>query len=177
MIMEKSNMLPGIKRSILITCIILLSGSFAVISAQPRPPRPVVITVNHSQPLAFGAFTPGISGGTVTVSPDGGSRTSTGTVMLLNMGMIYTPAMFYVRANPGTVLSLLVGPPATLPGSNGGSVSLQLDDTYPSSPFVTTVPYQQQTTVLLGGTLTVGSIAANPAGSYSATIYVTFVQE
>jgi hypothetical protein len=75
------------------------------------------------------------------------------------------------------VISLLSGPPAVLSGSNGGTLSLQLDDTFPASPFVTSVPYQQQTTVLLGGTLTVGTIASNPAGNYSGTVDVTFVQE
>jgi len=165
-------------RTAFIAVIILaMSGFFAALNAQPNPPRPVIITVNHSQPLAFGAFSPGISGGTVTVTPDGSSRIATGTVILINLGFIYTPAMFYVRANPGTVISLLTGPPATLTGSNGGSLSLQLDDTYPSSPFVISVPWQQQTTVLLGGTLTAGNIASNPPGSYSGTIDVTFVQE
>jgi hypothetical protein len=165
------------RKLLLIAGIMLLCGSVKVLMAQPLPPRPVVITVNHSQPLAFGAFTPGVSGGTITVSPDGGTRTSTGTVIPLNMGLVYTPAMFYVRANPGTVISLLSGPPAVLSGSNGGTLSLQLDDTFPASPFVTSVPYQQQTTVLLGGTLTVGTIASNPAGNYSGTVDVTFVQE
>lgn len=162
-----------------------LSALFAIafisltvsVRAQEPPPRPVVITVNHSQPLAFGAFTPGAAGGSVTVSPDGTSRTSSGTVIPLNLGYLYTPAMFYVRANPGTVISLLTGPPTTISGSNGGTLSLQLDNTWPSSPFVTMVPYQQQTTVLLGGTLFVGTIASNPAGNYSGTINVTFVQE
>lgn len=165
------------RRLFIMTGIMLLCGTINVIMAQPLPPRPVVITVNHSQPIAFGAFTPGVSGGTVTVSPDGGTRTSTGTVILLNMGLIYTPAMFYVRANPGTVISLLSGPPATLNGSNGGTLLLQVDDTYPASPFVTSVPYQQQTIVLLGGTLTVGTIGSNPPGNYSGTVDVTFVQE
>lgn len=164
-------------RLLIITGILFLCGFLNVIRAQPLPPRPVVITVNHSQPIAFGAFTPGASGGTVTVSPDGVTRSSTGTVILLNMGFIYTPAMFYVRANPGTVISLLSGPPATLNGSNGGTLLLQVDDTYPGSPFVTSVPYQQQTTVLLGGTLAVGSIGSNPPGNYSGTVDVTFVQE
>jgi hypothetical protein len=166
-----------IRAAFIATAIIALSGFFTALNAQPHPPRPVIITVNLSQPLAFGAFIPGVSGGTVTVIPDGSSRIATGTVILINLGFIYTPAMFYVRANPGTVISLLTGPPATLTGSNGGSLSLQLDDTYPASPFVISVPFQQQTTVLLGGTLTVGTIASNPPGSYSGTIDVTFVQE
>lgn len=166
-----------LRSAFIATSIIVLCGLFTTLNAQPHPPRPVVITVNNSQPLAFGAFIPGVSGGTVTIAPDGSTRIATGTVILINLGYIYTPAMFYVRANPGTVISLLVGPPTIINGSNGGTLALQLDDTYPASPFVTQVPFQQQTTVLLGGTLTVGSIASNPPGSYSGTIDVTFVQE
>lgn len=178
MIKSKKNIKIRILRTAFIaTAIMILCGLFTSLYAQPHPPRPVIITVNHSQPLAFGAFIPGVSGGTVTVAPDGSTRIATGTVILLSLGYIYTPAMFYVRANPGTVISLLIGPPSVLPGSNGGTLSLQLDDTYPASPFVTQVPFQQQTTVLLGGTLTVGTIASNPPGSYSGTIDVTFVQE
>jgi len=164
-------------KMLIVTGVLLLCGLFHDINAQPLPPRPVVITVNHSQPLAFGAFIPGAAGGTVTVSPDGSTRSSTGTVILVNMGFIYTPAMFYVRANPGTVISLLSGPPSIISGSNGGTLSLQTDDTFPASPLVTQVPYQQQTIVLVGGTLIVGNIGSNPPGSYSGTIDVTFVQE
>lgn len=170
--------MPGVvRKAVIAASLLLVFGFFTEVIAQPLPPRPVIITVNSSQPLAFGAFTPGAAGGAVTVTPDGGTRSSSGTIILLNMGMIYTPAMFYVRANPGTVISLLSGPPSTISGSNGGTLTLQTDGTWPASPFVTTVPYQQQTTVLVGGTLTVGTIAANPPGSYSGTIDVTFVQE
>ena len=175
--MKERGVFTAAGRLVIVAGLMLLSGFYGRVIAQPRPPRPVVITVNNSQPLAFGAFTPGASGGTVTVSAAGGTRSSTGTVLLLNMGFIYTPAMFYIRANPGTVISLLSGPPSTIIGSNGGTLSLQVNGTFPASPFVTTVPYQQQTTVLVGGTLAVGSIAANPPGYYSGTIDVTFVQE
>ncbi len=175
--MKEKDSFTVMRRLIIIACLLLLCGFYSNVIAQPHPPRPVVITVNHSQPLAFGAFTPGASGGTVTVSAAGGTRSSTGTVILLNMGFIYTPAMFYIRANPGTVISLLTGPPSTITGSNGGTLSLQVNSTFPASPFVTMVPYQQQTTVLVGGTLTVGNIASNPPGYYSGSIDVTFVQE
>jgi len=174
---RKSISIRVLKTALLVMSIMVLCGLFTTLSAQPNPPRPVVISVNYSQPLAFGAFIPGASGGSVTVVPNGSSRIATGTVLLLNLGYVYTPAMFYVRANPGTVISLLIGSPQVIGGSNGGSLSLQLDGTYPASPFVTQVSYLQQTTVLLGGTLTVGTIASNPPGSYSGTIDVTFVQE
>ncbi|MBE0678066.1 MAG: DUF4402 domain-containing protein [Bacteroidales bacterium] len=175
--MKEKEVFTAMRRLIIIAGLLLLCGFYSNVIAQPHPPRPVVITANPAQPLAFGAFTPGASGGTVTVSAAGGTRSSTGTVILLNMGFIYTPAMFYIRANPGTVISLLTGPPSTITGSNGGTLSLQVNGTFPASPFVTMVPYQQQTTVLVGGTLTVGNIASNPPGYYSGSIDVTFVQE
>jgi len=175
--MKEKGSFTVMRRLIIVNVLLLLCGFCSTIIAQPDPPRPVIITVNSSQPLAFGAFTPGASGGTVTVIAAGGTRSSTGTVILLGMGIIYTPTMFYIKANPGTVISLLSGSPTIINGSNGGSLSLQVNDSFPASPFVTTVSYLEQTTVLIGGTLTVGSIASNPPGYYSGTIDVTFVQE
>jgi len=173
---EAGNILIFGKRIFLVIALIIVCGFATTLKAQEDPPRPVIITFNPAQPLAFGAFTPGMSGGTVTVLPDG-SRLSSGDVILLNMAYLYTPAMFYVRANPGTILSILVNPPVTLTGSNGGTLTLQTGSSLPASPFVTILPWPQQTTVLLGGTLTVGNIIANPAGSYTGNFNVIFVQE
>lgn len=167
----------SVKRPLLVVVIALVTGFASLLDAQSLPPRPIVVTVNNSRPLAFGAFTPGASGGTVTISAAGGTRSSTGTVILLNMSILYSPAMFYVRGNPGTLVSLLTGPTTIITGSNGGSLSLQANNTYPASPFVISVPFQQETTILIGGSLTMGNIALNPAGSYTGTIDVTFVQE
>ena len=147
-----------VERIFLILTFTLLGGFFQAINAQVLPPRPVIVTVNHAQPLSL-AFSPGLTGGTVTVHPDG-SRSSAGDIILFGMGYVYTPAMFYVRANPGTVISLLGNPPVTLTGSGGGTLSLQIGATLPVMPFVTSVPWQQQTTLLVGGTLTVGDIIA-----------------
>jgi hypothetical protein len=172
----KGNMFISRKRIFLLIVLTISGGFITGVIAQPNPPRPVIVNFNPAQPLAFGAFTPGLSGGTVIVFP-GGSRSSTGDVILLSLGFLYTPAMFYVRANPGTVLSVLLTPPVTLTGSGGGTLTLQTGGTLPASPFVTTLPWPQQTTVLLGGTLTVGDIGSNPAGSYTGTFNVVFVQE
>lgn len=163
------RVLPAIAAMILLCIAVPLQ-------AQEPPPRPVIITANASQPLAFGAFSPGASGGTVTVSP-GGTRSAGGSVVLLSLGYIYTPAMFYVRANPGTVLSVLVPPPAILTGSGGGTLSLQINGSLPASPFVTTLPWPQQTTLLVGGTLTIGNIATNPPGTYTGTYSITLIRE
>lgn len=163
------RVLPAIAAMILLCIAVPLQ-------AQEPPPRPVIVTANPSQPLAFGAFSPGASGGTVTVLP-GGTRSAGGSVVLLSLGYIYTPAMFYVRANPGTVLSVLVPPPAILTGSGGGTLSLQINGSLPASPFVTTLPWPQQTTLLVGGTLTIGNIATNPPGTYTGTYSITLIRE
>ncbi|MDM8002857.1 MAG: DUF4402 domain-containing protein [Bacteroidota bacterium] len=146
------------------------------VKGQELPPRPVVVTANPAQPLSFGAFSPGASGGTITVTA-AGTRSSSGSVVLLSLGYVYNPAMFYVRANPGTVLSVLATPPVTLTGSGGGTITLQTSGTLPASPFVTTLPWPQQTTLLVGGILTVGNIASNPPGTYTGTLTVTLVRE
>lgn len=159
-----------------VTALLVLCAVSGVVMAQEPPPRPVIITFNSSQPLAFGAFSPGAAGGTVTVDPDG-TRSSSGDIVLLSLGFAYTPAMFYVEANQGTVLSVLVSPPVTLTGSGGGTLTLQVAGSLPTSPFVTTLPWPEKTTVLVGGILTIGSIAANPPGSYTGSFSITLVQE
>lgn len=173
---DEGNILIFGRRIFLFITLTLACGIATTLKAQEDPPRPVIVGFNNAQPLAFGAFTPGASGGTVTVWPDG-SRSSSGDVILLNMSYLFTPAMFYIRANPGTVLSVLINPPVILNGNNGGTMMLQTGGTLPASPFVTSLPWPQQTTVLLSGTLTVGNIGANPAGSYTGNFNVTFVQE
>jgi len=173
---KEGIILISVRRIFLVIVLTLACGFTSIIKAQEDPPRPVQVRFNNAQPLAFGAFTPGLSGGTVTVWPDG-SRSSTGDVILLNMAYLFTPAMFTVRANPGTVLSILINPPVILNGSLGGTITLQTGGTLPVSPFVTSLPWPQQTTILMGGTLTVGNIGANPAGSYTGNFNVTFVQE
>ena len=159
--------------SILLPVILLLIFSQAVIAQEP-PPRPITVTVGQS--LSFGAFTLGLSGGTVTISPVG-SRSATGDVILLNLGYLYSTAQYEVVGNPGTLVSLLNGPDVALPGSNGGSLTLHIGSSNPISPFVLTTLPPVSTLLNVGGTLTVSTPGNNPAGSYSGTFYITFVQE
>jgi hypothetical protein len=173
---EEGNILIFSKRIFLFIVLTLLGGFVTGVIAQPNPPRPVILTANNAFPLAFGAFSPGAGGGTVIISP-GGTRTSTGDVILLNLGYAYSSAMFYIRANPGSVISLMITSPVTLIRGGGGSLTLNLGGTQPASPFITTLPWPQQTTLLVGGTLTVGPIGANPAGQYNGTFSVTCIQE
>ncbi|WP_343667969.1 DUF4402 domain-containing protein [Chitinophaga sp.] len=161
-----------------ITGILFLMGVLAALPsrAQQPPPRPIAIYVNPAQGLRFGAFTMGASGGTVTVFSDG-SRSSTGSVVLLQMGVSFAPAIFEVDANPGTLIQIVNGSSALLTGSNGGTLTMTIGASSTGSPFIATATPPARTLVRIGGTLTVGNILANPPGQYSGTFNVTFIQE
>ncbi len=82
-----------------------------------------------------------------------------------------------MEAAPGSLISITNGPDATLTGSNGGTVSLHIGNSDPTSPFNTTVSPQSRTPMNICGTLTIGNPAASPPGTYSGVFYVTFNQE
>lgn len=155
--------------------LILSSGIGNAQFGPPPPPRKIVVTPT-AQGLSFGAFYHGPAGGTVTVN-SAGSRTSGGSVVLLGMGYTFTPALFEIIGNPGTIVTLLNGPDVLLNGSNGGSLLLHIGDSTPVSPFVLTVPYKVVTQLRVGGTLTVGGPGGNPPGSYSGTFTIIFNQQ
>ncbi|HYV95375.1 MAG TPA: DUF4402 domain-containing protein [Chitinophagales bacterium] len=148
----------------------------SAIQAQEAPPRPIIVYVNPAYGLNFGSFFQGVSGGTVIITSDG-SRSATGDIIQADLGVPFSPAVFEIDANVGTLISILNGPDATLTGSNGGSVSLHIGSANTGSPFITTVLPPGRTEVRIGGTLTVGTSLVNPAGDYSGTFSVIFIQE
>ncbi|MEX6690011.1 DUF4402 domain-containing protein [Danxiaibacter flavus] len=128
------------------------------------------------QNISFGAFSPGISGGTVIIS-ENGSRSVTGSVIPFNMGIQYHPAIFEIEAPAGTIISILMPDNIILSGSNGGSVTLHLDKTEPAMPFNTTVSPPERTRVSIGGTLTAGSSMTTAPGTYTGSFSITVNQE
>lgn len=128
------------------------------------------------QNLSFGAFSTGNSGGTVAIAPNG-TRTVTGDVIAVNLGFQYFPAIFEVEAPEGTIVSIVNGANVQLSGSNGGSMTLQIGSSNPTSPFISNVSPPHRTSITVGATLTVGAPASNPPGNYSGSFSVTFVQE
>jgi hypothetical protein len=158
----------------LLAVILLLTMQYA--HGQEPPPRPISVYVNPAQGLIFGAFFQGVTGGTVTIYPDG-SRSVGGSIVQANLGIPFSPAIFEVVANPGTLISIMNGPDVTLTGSNGGTLSLRIGTASTGTPFVTTATPPARTLVRIGGTLTVGPPPANPAGNYSGIFSVTFIQE
>jgi len=157
---------------ILAEFVLLMMSTHSI--AQEMPPRPISVALNRS--LNFGAFSQSVSGGTVTVDPSG-VRNSSGDIVLVNMGFLYYPAVFELEGNPGTVVHFMAGPPATLTGSNGGSMTMTLGESEPMSPFILSTSQNGVLQVTIGGTLEVGSPLANPAGGYSGTFIVMFIQE
>ncbi len=165
-----------IKRVIVV--LIALGGVLFQLQAQgpPDPPRPIEAEADHSHPLAFGAFTTGISGGTVSVGTDY-NRNSTGTVVLLSLGYEFYPGRIYVRGSRGTLVTVTLSPTVTLTGSGGGILTLIPGPMQPLSPFVLTLPYPTNHELLVGGTLNVGPIGTNPSGHYTGTFNITFNQQ
>ena len=156
-------------------CVFLLLNS-GIVLAQEAPPRPISIYANPAQGLNFGTFSHGPTGGNVIIYANG-TRSSTGDIVQLSSGTPFSPAIFEVEANPGTVVSIVNGPIIQLTGSNGGFLTMQLGASSTGSPFVTTIAPPGRTEVRIGGTLMVGSALANPGGNYSGSFMVTFIQE
>ena len=161
----------------IIFAVLLIIGANNLAKGQwgdpPPPPRPITVTWTN-QNLAFGAFYQGASGGTVTVN-SAAVRFYGGSVVLLSLGVV-SQAIFEIVGNPGTVISFLK-PITSLSDGNGHSMSLQIGDTNPASPFVTLNSYPIPTVVYVGGILTVGNPAVNPPGNYIGTFEITFNQE
>ncbi len=169
-IMTNQNIIRHYRRYIVpIFAVFLLLICQSEVYSQEHPPKP--ITVSISTNLEFGTFYHGAIGGEVIIGSDG-SRSTTGDVFLV--GFASNPLSFFIEANPGTIISMLPVPPVTLTGSGGGSMTMNLGTTDPVLPFVSTTPTTQ---LIVGGTLNVSNALANPPGSYSGTIFVTFNQE
>ncbi len=160
--------------------LLFLSGmSFLCFAQNPTdslPGDPGALSVYTIQNLSFGAFSNGLSGGTVAIS-SAGTRSVTGSVTALNLGITYFQSIFEIEAAEGAIISITNGPDATLTGSNGGTMSLKLGNSAPGSPFINTTPSPARTQISIGGTLSVGAPSSNPPGTYSGTFYIIFNQE
>jgi len=155
-------------------CFLVILCFTQLVSAQEDPPRP--LEVYTYQNLSFGAIIQGNSGGEVRIDPQG-SRSVTGDLILANMGHQYGPAVFEIVANPGSVITINNGPDIELTGSNGGTLTLHIGTSLPTSPFVNTSTPPYRTQVRVGGILSVGNSLHNPSGDYIGYFSITFVQQ
>lgn len=160
---------------------LLVAGSNLVVaqSGPDLPQRNAV--VRATQVLNFGDMTilSGSSGGTVTVDYNG-VRTATGSVVLLNLGNPVQQAIFEVKICPGRLVNVTFPSTTVLNGSNGGSMLLHLGPTNiggSGSTFISNKGCDDLHFIRVGGTIDVGAMGANPAGLYSGTFNLTFVQQ
>lgn len=156
--------------AVIILPVIILAFSIGDLIAQEPPP---VIDATVSQNLVFGAFTSSPTTGSVTILADG-SRTTDNVIGLF--GFSYSNAIFRVATNRPALLSILKGPNTLLTRGGGGSMTLQIGDPNPASPFLVLHP-PGFVTVNIGGTLLVGDALANPPGNYTGTFDLTFIWE
>jgi len=130
--------------------------------------------VTKFQDMSFGSVILGNSGGTVIMSPTG-IRSKTGDAILPSLGSQGSEAVFEVKAAPGTLITFLLG--STTLSNSTYSMNLQLGPSEPVPPFINTVQPNGITDVHIGGILTVGNAQQNPAGNYSGSFTVTFIQQ
>ena len=135
--------------------------------------RPLRATTREN--FQFGAFAVGATGGQLQLSP-AGVRTATGTVVPLNLGLPVSSLLIEIRADDGTIISVLMNN-VQLTGSNGGSMTLSMGNTNPVSPFVFPNIHPPKLDLFIGGNLTVGNTQSVPPGNYFGTLYVTFMVE
>jgi hypothetical protein len=124
------------------------------------------------QDISFGTFSHGSTGGTVVVSANG-TRSATGDVMLIPSGA-GSPAIFEVVADTTDLITITIDNVINLTNGTGGTMTVQINDTNPASPFI---PSIGMNTIKVGGTLMVGSSSSNPAGVYSGSFEITFIQQ
>lgn len=160
--------------TVLAVCCSLVSLAQLPTDSLPRDPGRISVYV--LQNMSFGTIYQGSAGGTVSISTTG-SRSVTGDVVAITQGGTAYPAIFEVEAASGTIVTIQNGANATLTGSNGGTMSLQLGASYPASPFTSTTTPPGRTQVSIGGTLTVGNTVTSKAGSYSGTFNIIFFQQ
>ena len=152
------------KRSVKLICLVAIFTAFYNISFAQ--------SVTVDQNLAFGTFCPSsVSGGTVTIDYSG-NRTSSGNVILFNSTFSEAIFTFHSGTRNRTVYSITTNSPRTLTRvGGGGTMKLTLGTPNPTYFYVRK---NQVKSFSIGGTLTVGSITANPGGNYSGTFALTF---
>jgi hypothetical protein len=145
-----------------------IAVALALVSAGPAAAQgEATIGVQSNADLAFGAIAPGLTGGSVTVTPTGG-RTSTGVVLL---GGGFGAASYTVTIDGGNPHYTIVLPSAiTLQGPSNATMTV---DSITSDPVGggKTAPPQRIGHFTVGGTLRVS--ANQPSGVYAAPFLVT----
>jgi hypothetical protein len=124
-------------------------------------------TISTVSNMSFGSFVAG-TGGTLTIKP-GGTRTSTGGVVVLGQGSTFGAASFLVSGTRSATYTLTMPTNGTVVLSDGAH-TMALND-FAVSPSNGHLSGGGTQTIRIGATLTVAN--GQPAGQYTGTYSVT----
>jgi hypothetical protein len=144
----------------------------ATISGQAFAEVIEALEANEDEPLNFGRFIPGNSGGAIIISPDG-LRSMRGSITAA--GGMHSPGRFLVTGSPGASFTI------RLPGEETVLVHQQSGNTMHVGGWISDPPPGDAANlsdgscmVSIGATLNIGNMEQNPAGVYSGTFVLTF---
>ncbi len=170
--MKTSNTISFMKKlwSLWIISFLCFNESFAQFEIAQR-----AISVSAIQTINFGAFyLTGNSGGTITVSFDG-SRSSSGSIVLLSNPPVATPAIYEITLIPGRTTGIIYNPKSVLTNHDGGKLLLDVgppDKGDNGSRFTAGSDDNFIIHLNIGGTLHIPGNA--PPGNYSGSFDITF---
>jgi len=161
-------------------CVHLLFGLEVVMGQNPPGLPDRTGTLRVTQMLHFGDITlkSPSSSGTVTVRPDG-TRTSTGDVVLLNMGNMAKQAIIEFKLCPGRTV-IITYPSSVDLKSNGHRITLYIRPTNlgdSGAQFTSNKGCDDTHLIYVGGTIDIGSMSMNPAELYTGSFDLTFNQQ
>ncbi|MDP2234821.1 MAG: DUF4402 domain-containing protein [Bacteroidales bacterium] len=164
--------MKGLLKFLFLLTVLLFSVNISY--AQPElPPRSV--TIAATQAIDFGRFCVTGSGGTITLGWDG-SRISTGGIALISSPTAQ-PAIFEIKLCQGRNVTITYASTATLTGSNGGTLTLDIGPTekgVSGSSFPTNGDCNFITPLRVGGTLHIPGTTV--PGIYTGSFDITFTQ-
>jgi Domain of unknown function (DUF4402) len=176
-----------VKKSLLMfSALFVLYNSFLKGQNNAPPPLPQrIVTATVVNELSFGDISLEYSslGGSVSVTPTG-TRHSTGDIILMNMGLSYSPAELSFRLCPGRSIKVVYDPVNYLTFGSY-SMSMVIDDiiignttiSASGQNFTSNKGCNDTHLMKVGGTLTVGQLSANNPGYYSGSFTITLAQE
>jgi len=136
--------------------------------------RSIFFEADPIQGLSFGSFYGGLSGGTLTVTPEGICLTSGTIVALANS--IYSPAIFEIRSLIPQIVHMVLPSSEHLTRS-GGKETITITNFTSDKLFNIFIVSPFPRTVHIGATLKVQSPTLNPPGNYKGTFTIIFVHE
>lgn len=102
-----------------------------------------------------------------------GSRTASGDIILIPSEQ-GSPAIIQITADNTDYITITTAGVINLTNSSGGTMTLEINDFYPVSPFN---PVVGQNNIKIGGTLTAGSSTNTPPGNYNGSFEVIFNEQ